>query len=136
MKPDVPRLAVFLHDGAYDRIHQGLSIAASAVAVGRRADVFFFWWALERLAADRLDEPDFTGEREAIADRFDSLRMPTLRQLLQHLRESGLCTVYACSGSLNLLGITPADMENRVDQIVGWTTILALTAGVSDRFYL
>ncbi|HZA14189.1 MAG TPA: hypothetical protein VE618_06825 [Myxococcaceae bacterium] len=136
MKPEAPRVAVFLHDGRYDRVHQGLSIAASAVAVGRRADVFFFWWALERLAADRLDEPDFGAGNEAIADRFEALRMPTLRQLLAHLRESGLCTLYACSGSLNLLGATPASVEAKVDQIVGWTTILALTAGVSDRFYL
>jgi hypothetical protein len=33
---------------------------------GRRVDVYFFWWALERLLTDRLDEPDFP-EREDVA---------------------------------------------------------------------
>jgi len=136
VKPDAPRLAVFLHDGAYDRMHQGLSIAASAVALGRRTDVFLFWWALERLVADRLDEPDFGPGREDATDRFEVRRMPTLRQLLDHLRESGLCTLYACSGSAGTLDVTTDRLQGKVDQIVGWSTILGLTAGVTDRFYL
>ena len=32
-------------------------------------DIYFFWWALERLLTDRLDEPDFP-EREEIAARL------------------------------------------------------------------
>ncbi len=62
--------------------------------------------------------------------------MPTLRTLLSHLKESGLCTLHACSGSMAALGLRPPDLEGRVDQIVGWTSILQRTAGVSDRFYL
>ena len=67
------KVAVFLHDGAWDRMHQGLSIAASAVAVGRRVEVYFFWWALERIAKDQLDEPDFGPGREEVADRVEAL---------------------------------------------------------------
>lgn len=117
-------------------MHQGLSIAASAVAIGRRTDVFLFWWALERFLADRLDEPDFGPGREHAADRFEARGMPTLRQLLEHIRASDLCTLYACSGSLGALDANPGMLEGRVDQVVGWTTILQLTAGVADRFYL
>ncbi len=132
------RVVVFLHDGAYDRVHQGLSIAASTVAIGRQADVFLFWWALERVAQDRLDEPDFGPgpEREEVADRFEARGMPTLRMLLSHLKDSGLCRLHACSGSMAALGLRPPDLEGRVDQIVGWTSILQQTAGVTDRFFL
>jgi peroxiredoxin family protein len=117
-------------------MHQGLSIAASGVALGRRVDVFLFWWALERLVTDRLDEPDFGPGREGAVDRFESRRMPTLRQLLAHLRESGQCTLYACSASVATLDITADRLREKVDQIVGWSTILTVTAGVTDRFYL
>lgn len=136
MTPESNRVALFLHSGDYDRIHQGLAIAASAVAVGRRADVFFFWWALERLVTDRLDDPDFGPGRADAEDRFEQRRMPTLRQLLSHLRESGLCTLYACSGSLAVSDATPEQLAEKVDHLVGWTTILQRTAGVTDRFYL
>jgi peroxiredoxin family protein len=135
MAAEASEIAIFLHDGAYDRMHQGLSIAASAAAAGRRAHVFFFWWALERLAQDALDEPDFDPPRPEVANRFETKGIPTLRQLLAHLRESGLCRLYACTGSGAILGVG-SGMERRVDQLVGWNAILHLTAGITDRFYL
>ncbi len=119
-------------------MHQGLSIAAAGCALGRKVDVFLFWWALERVAGDRLDDPDLgEGEaREAHADRLEARGVPTLRELLGHLRESGLCTVHACTGSLAALGLRPPDVEGKVDGLVGWTAILQLTNGIADRFYL
>lgn len=131
-----PKVAVFLHDGAYDRVHQGLSIAAAATAAGREAEVYFFWWALERLIKDDLDEPTFQPPRPDVEDVFERRRAPTLRQLLTFLKETGLCRTYACSGSLGLVAEDPAAIEKKVDQLVGWSTILQLTASVTDRFYL
>jgi peroxiredoxin family protein len=130
------KVAVFLHSGDYDRVHQGLSIAAAAVASGRRAEVYLFWWALERFLQDRLDEPDFPSGREDVADRFETRRMPTLRALLEHLRESGLCTVHGCTGSLAALGGEAVADRRTIDGWVGWAAILQRTAGVVDRFYL
>jgi peroxiredoxin family protein len=131
--PEPSKVAVFLHSGEYDRMHQGLSIAATAAAAGRPVEVFFFWWALERLSRDALDVPDL---REEVADAFEKRGIPTLRQLLSHLRESGRCRLYACTGSMAILDLHPSGMSARVDQLVGWSTILSLTAGVTDRFYL
>ena len=135
---DAPRdkVAVFLHSGDYDRMHQALSIAASAAAQGRPVQLFFFWWALERLVAGRLDEPDFVPPRDDVVERFETRGLPTLRELLRHVRDSGSCTLYACSGSLAAVDVDRGRLEAAVDQVVGWSTILALTAGVVDRFYL
>lgn len=135
-----PKVAVFLHSGEYDRVHQGLSIAAAAVASGRRVEVYLFWWALERFLQGRLDEPDFHPPREDVADRFETRRIPTLRQLLEHVRESGLGTVQGCTGSLGALGaesLAGSQAEKGpIDGWVGWSAILQRTAGVVDRFYL
>ena len=131
-----PKVVVFLHSGDYDRVHQGLSIAAAAVASGRRAEVYLFWWALERFLQGRLDEPDFTPAREDVSDRFETRRMPTLRQLLEHVRESGLGTVQGCTGSLGALGAEALADKGPIDGWVGWSAILQRTAGVVDRFYL
>jgi peroxiredoxin family protein len=130
------KVAVFLHSGEYDRMHQGLSIAAAAAAQGRQVHVFFFWWALQRLGEDDLDEPDFGAGREEATARFETRQAPTLRQLLGHLRELGGATLYACTGSLNVVAAEPRGMETRVDRFVGWNAILQLTEDVVDRFYL
>ena len=124
---------IFLHRGEYDAVHQGLSIAAAATASGRPAELYFSWWALERLAKDRLDEPDL---REDVAGHMEARSVPTLRQLLLHLRESGLAKLHACSGSLHALGLNPPDVEGKVDSLVGWAAVLKRTAGNPDRFFL
>jgi peroxiredoxin family protein len=132
-------LAVFLHSGDYERMHQGLAAAAAAVASGRKVHLFFFWWALQRLADDALDEPregEFGPGREAVVERFERRGLPTLRQLLAVLRESGLCTLNACTGSMAALGLEPVGMDERVDRYVGWSAILQLTAGITDRLHL
>lgn len=125
---------VFLHAGDYDRVHQGLAIASAAVASGRKTEIYFFWWALERLVLGRLDEPDF--EREDVADRFEARALPTLRSMLEFLRGSPDCALFACTGSLAALGITSEQVRPHVHQLVGWSAILQRTGGATDRFYL
>jgi peroxiredoxin family protein len=131
-----PRVVLFLHSADYDRLHQGLAIGAAAAALGRQVDLYFFWWALERLLAGRLDEPDFHPPRPEVADRFEARGLPTAAALLSHLRASGRCRVVACSGSLAALGRDAAAAAPHVDEVLGWTSILQRTAGVVDRFYL
>ncbi|WP_426753565.1 hypothetical protein [Myxococcus sp. Y35] len=128
-------VVVFLHSGDYDRVHQGLSIAAAAVASGRKAEVYLFWWALERFLDGRLDEPDFMG-RDDVSDRFEARGMPTLRALLAHLVDSGLFTLAGCTGSLGALGAESRADASGISLWLGWSAILQRTAGVSDRFYL
>ena len=62
--------------------------------------------------------------------------VPTLRQLLNIVRDSGHATIFACTGSMASLGLTPPQVEPKVDHLIGWTAILQRTAGVTDRFTL
>ncbi|MDP1915774.1 MAG: hypothetical protein Q8L14_06000 [Myxococcales bacterium] len=128
-------VCVFLHRGEYDAVHQGLSIAAASVSMGRKVELYFFWFALERLVRGTLDEPDLEG-RDDINATMELRQVPTCRQLLDVVRDSGLATVFACTGSMASLGLTPPDVEPKVDTLIGWTSILGRTAGVTDRFFL
>jgi peroxiredoxin family protein len=129
-------VVIFLHSGEYSAMHEAFSAAAAATALGRRAELYFFWWALERLIADRLDEPDFGPGREELARDFVDSGYPTARALLQACRETGLVSLFACSGSLAMLGKTPQAIQGRVDSLIGWAAILERTAGLTDRLFL
>ena len=133
MAPDAP-VVVFLHRGEYDAVHQGLSIAAAAAAMGRKVELYFFWWALERLVRGNLDDPDL--ERDDVAATMELRGVPTLRQLLDVVRDSGLATLFACTGSMTAIGLTPPEVEPKVDALIGWVSILQRTAGLTDRFHI
>lgn len=137
--PAARKVVIFLQSADYALVHQGLSIAAAATAAGRPVELYFSWWALERLLDDRLDEPDFGPGREAVERRFELRQMPSLRQLLELNRESGLCTAYACTASLGVLqepSQAPRGSFSAWLQWVGWSSVLRLTEGVADRFSL
>lgn len=128
-------VCVFLHRGEYDAVHQGLSIAAAAVSMGRKVELYFFWFALERLVRGNLDEPDLDG-RDDVNATMELRQVPTIRQLLDVVRDSGQATLLACTGSMASLGLNPPDVEPKVDTLIGWTSILGRTQGVTDRFFV
>jgi peroxiredoxin family protein len=127
-------LCVFLNRGEYDAVHQGLSIAAAAVSMGRKVELYFFWFALERLVSGNLDAPDL--ERDDVNATMELRGVPTCRQLLDVVRDSGHATLLACTGSMASLGLRPPDVEPKVDVLIGWTSILQRTQGVTDRFFV
>ena len=127
-------VVIFFQRGEYDAVHQGLSIAAAAVAMDRKVELYFFWWALERLVRGNLDEPDM--DRDDVNATMELRGVPTLRQLLDVVRDSGNATLLACTGSMASVGLAPPDVEPKVDVLIGWTAILQRTAGVTDRFSL
>jgi peroxiredoxin family protein len=127
-------MVIFLHAGEYDRLHEALSIAATAVALGRTVDLVFSWFALEALVSDRLDHPFFPARPE-IESAFEERRHPTAAALLAAAREGGRCTLYGCTGSASILGLRLDRLTERVDHAAGWSTILQATQGVADRFF-
>ncbi|MDR0965648.1 MAG: hypothetical protein LBM75_03960 [Myxococcales bacterium] len=137
------RLAIFLHSGDYDRVHQAFSAAVAATSLGREVDLYFFWWALDRLIRDDFDLPNFAGQpsdqavqrlRQDIDERFAEGQFPTTRQLLDSLRASEHAHLFACSGSLAILGKRANAVEGKVEALVGWSMIFDRTADVVDRF--
>ena len=127
------RVVIFVHSGDYDRLHAALSVAATAAAMGRPVEVFFFWFALEALVQDRLGTPSFPSRPELQAE-FEERGYPTAAALAKAARETGMCTFYGCTGSSAILALRPDRVAAVVDHAVGWSTILQITRGVVDRF--
>jgi peroxiredoxin family protein len=127
------RVVIFVHSGDYDRLHEAMSVAATAAAAGRAVDVVFSWFALEALVLDRLATPTFPNRPEVEA-AFEDRSFPTAAALAQAARASGTCTFYGCTGSAGILGLRPDRVAEVVDHAVGWSTILQVTRAAIDRF--
>lgn len=123
-------LIVFITRGDFEAMHLGLSAALAGVSLGRKVELYFFWFALERLAKGKMAEADV---RPDVADAMERRQVPTPEELYRQVRQSGLCTAFACSGSLAALGLLPPDVEPHVDALIGWASILQRTQGAPDR---
>ena len=122
-----PSLNILLVSGDRDRALTALNLAAGALALGRPAALFLTWEAVARFAADRLDEaplPAFVASPAAAA----LAGQPSIAESLQALRGQGL-KLYACAGTLQMLGLDATALTARVDAVAGAATFLAEAAG-------
>jgi peroxiredoxin family protein len=118
------RLLLICQRDAFAPIQMATSAAAAALAQGARVDLVLFHGALARLLDRRLDEIDGDVARAASCrEALESGRVASVSALVESTREQGM-GLYACSASVALLGCEPADVLGRVDEVVGWPTIL------------
>ena len=97
MTPATP-LAAVLATGEPERLYSGLSVLVSSAVDGRRCTALASFRALELL----LDpQPSGRGER------FDR----SLAELIATARELDSLTLYACSASVDLLGIEAEPLD-------------------------
>jgi peroxiredoxin family protein len=123
-------LAIILHSGSYDRIYHGLSIASTALALGREVKLFFTYWTLEYLRrvkspALRLDK-ESEDYRAVIENSIERGHMKEISKLLADAKEIG-ARLYACVSSMAFLNITRDELVDEVDESTGIATFLMET---------
>lgn len=125
------RLLLLCERGGFAPLHQATSLAAAALSEGRDVDLVLFHGALGRFLGDSLDDTPQESYRAAI----DSGRVRPVSEVLARAREDGL-RVFACSASVALLGLEPAQVAAQVDETIGWPTILRWMDRADQVLYL
>lgn len=109
-----------LHSGAFDKIFEGVSLAAAAVASGYSVRMLLTFFALHKLAKGDFDKIEEEGLRRAAA----SLNLEPPSKMLEAARVLGDLKIYACPTSMNLMSVTARELEGKVDDVVGLVTFL------------
>lgn len=111
---------LLLQRGDEDTLYEAAAMAASAVSLGLEVTLVWFDTALEALLSGRLEESEDETRNAA--------------RLLAEARESGRLRSLACSASLSRAGTTADRVRDRVDEIVGWPTAIALIRAAERSF--
>lgn len=137
---------IFLHSGAYDRIYQAVNMLLAASSSGHRCRLFLFYQALAAYVADAWDRTEVGAAGAAgsvpewdknVARAFELANAPSLYRVLDMARnENGGVSVYACSASVRILGLDPAEVKKKVDEIVGLSTMLELASHGGPVLYI
>lgn len=137
-------LVVFLHSSRYDKVYQAVSIILTASSMGRPCRLFLFLEALGSFVAGTWDE---VGEREEgtasggweekVRKGFEESNYPSLYDMLSSARqEAGGVEIYACSNSVKVLGLDPAEVRRKVDEVIGLPTMLQLAGSAKHVLYI
>lgn len=112
------RLFVLAHGGSWDRRYQVSALVASAAVDGAQIDLALFFGALDAWVRGRWDDHD--PDPPLTADRLAEVDFPPLSTLLEPAREGGKLRLFACSASVQLLGLGTREVMETVDAIMGW----------------
>ena len=141
--PDVitiDKVSIVISKGSLDGIYPGLIMANGARMEGIEADVFFTFFGLDAIRADRIDHikvatvgnpgmhmPTLIGGlpgMSALATRMMSRQMekldiPPVREFIEMIADSG-AGLYACKATVDMFGLTE---ESFVPQVTGVLTV-------------
>lgn len=111
-------LLILAHAGHWDGRFQITSLAASAAAAGRQVEIALFFHALEAWVEGRWDLLD--PQAPLTADRLAGLDLPPLSEMLATGRAEGKIRLFACSASARFYDLDRAQVQAKVDAILGW----------------
>ncbi|MDH3216182.1 MAG: hypothetical protein OEN01_07815 [Candidatus Krumholzibacteria bacterium] len=145
-----PSLAVFLHSHSYDRLYEAATLLLTASSMGWRCHLFLFYGALATYVEGKWDDVNIaslTEERrgttqapqwpQQLQKSFEQSNVPSLYHILDKARgEPGGVHVCACSASCKTLALNPERVHEKVDEIVGFPTMLRIAERCRHIMYI
>jgi predicted peroxiredoxin len=119
---------LLLQRGSEDVLYEAAAMTAAAVSLGLDVTLVWFDHALAALAAGRLDGGEESGE-PALPGTFGAAG-----RLLREAREAGRVRFLACSASAIAGSGGIEGVRQRVDDVVGWPTAIALIRSAEHAF--
>ena len=119
-------LNLVLFSGTDDKLQAAAVLAAGAAALGKPVNVFLQYWALDAFRADRIEAdhglaPEAGAAGRAAVDDLRNAGQASWAETLRSAKEIGGVDIQACSLSMDLLHLDPADLDPLVDGVEGVT---------------
>ena len=117
-------LSLVLFSGTDDKLQSAAVMTAGAAALGKPVHIFLQYWALDafragRVIADHGLAPEAGDAGRAAVATLNANGQQHWSQILRDAKDLGEVDIQACSLSMDLLAITPDDLDRLVDGVEG-----------------
>ncbi len=133
-------LNLVLFSGTDDKLQAAAVLTAGAAALGKPVNVFLQYWALDAFRADRIAAdhglaPEAGAQGRAAVDGLRAAGQVSWAETLRQAKDLGGVDIQACSLSMDLLHLEPADLDPLVDGVEGVTSFY-LNAGAGQVVFI
>jgi len=126
------KIAIIVHSGTIDQLFSAFILGSTAVAMDWEAHLYFTFWGLTMLKKGEMDKAGLPATykhmEEHLKKKLSEMNYPTPYEMLKRMKASGKLTLYACTPSMEMLGITKEDLIPEVDALAGAATFLDVAA--------
>jgi peroxiredoxin family protein len=139
MKKPKGKFVIFAHSGTYDKLYQVATIALTAAAMGNEVYIILFFWALKKVYAGQLDNPEFPVEYQTWSHKISNLmqekKVPPVSEMFKEARGIGV-KIIVCSAGLDYMDIDKQSEPDLVDDVWGLPKVLTLVEEANTVLYI
>jgi peroxiredoxin family protein len=126
------KLVLIVHSGTIDRVLCAFILGSTAAAMDIETHLYFTFWGLNLLKKGALDKAPLPATykqyEEMMKTKLKEMKYPTPYEMLKRMKASGNVTVYACSPTMEMFGITKETLIPELDQIAGAAALLDIAS--------
>jgi peroxiredoxin family protein len=128
---DAETFAVVLFSGTDDKLQAAATLSVGAAVMGRPVQIFLQYWALDAFRADRVTKdhgvaPEAGPEGAGAMAGRDSTHWS---ELFRQAADVGEVHIHACADSMEMFGLTTADLDPLVEGVWGVASFFAAADG-------
>ncbi|HLY77569.1 MAG TPA: DsrE/DsrF/DrsH-like family protein [Thermoplasmata archaeon] len=134
-------MAIVLTESVADKLLPFATLVSGALALGFRVDVFASYWGL--VAFRKTPAPSAAtvspghGEEGARLERaLAAPKAPSWKAMLEMAKSIGELHIYACSQSMELLGLSKEELDPLVDGVTGVATFIDRTRYANVTYFI
>lgn len=117
------RMSMVVFSGTLDKLMPVGIMAAGGVAMGQEVQIFLTFWGLLAFKKDAWKSLPISKEFEhmgpMMAQIMQEKNVPSFIDNIRTAKELGNVKVAACGMTMDLFGLTLADLEDVVDEVAG-----------------
>jgi len=123
------RMSIVVFSGTVDKLMAASILATGAAAMGMEVDLFLTTWGIVAFRKDDYKtntrvSRDYDDYGPVMAEQMAAKRVPSWMENLRGAKEIGDVRISACSMTMELYGLTLADLEPIVDEVTGVATFV------------
>jgi len=139
--PPPEQMAVVLTESAADKLLPFATLVSGAVALGFRVDVFASYWGLVAFrktptAPSASVSPGHGEDGARLEAALNAPKAPSWKAILEMARSIGDLHIYACSQSMEVLGLKKDELDPLVEGVTGVATFIDRTRSATISYFI
>lgn len=140
MAEKTKKMAFVVHSGSLDKLYPVFILASTGGAMDAEVSLFFTFWGMDAIKKGGLEKAKLPGIMSVgtgmMKGKIKDVGVPTLKEMLDMCRETENVKIYACSTTMEIMGISEDDLIPEVDEIVGAATFLDIAMDADVQMFI
>jgi peroxiredoxin family protein len=134
------KMAIIVHSGSLDKLYPVFMLSSTGAAMDVETHLFFTFWGLNALKKGGLESAGLPGlmtiDTGMMKEKIKNAKVPSLTDLLKMCRQMGNVKIYACSTTMEMMGVKKEELIPEVDDIVGAASFLSIALDSDVQLFI